>query len=121
MGMIQTIKKASMGAYNASNPLNIEFGTVIDSKNLTIRVEQKKTLPKEFFLVPESLTRYEVDLKHIHSTGNGSTGNSLDKLVIREGLKNGDGVVLLKIKAGSKYLILDKIANEILDEVISNE
>ncbi|WP_317050671.1 DUF2577 family protein [Clostridium neonatale] len=40
---------------------------------------------------------------------------------MREGLKNGDGVVLLKIKAGSKYLILDKIANEILDEVISNE
>nr|WP_321026929.1 DUF2577 domain-containing protein [Clostridium neonatale] len=121
MGMIQTIKKASMGAYNASNPLNIEFGTVIDSKNLTIRVEQKKTLPKEFFLVPESLTRYEVDLRHSHSTEDGSTGNSLDNLVVREGLKNGDGVILLKIKSGSKYLILDKIANEILDEVISNE
>lgn len=116
MGMIQTIKEASMGAYNASNPLNIEFGTIIDSKNLTIRVEQKKTLPKEFFLVPESLTRYEVDLKHIHSVGDSSTRNSLDKLVIREGLKNGDGVILLKIQAGSKYLILDKIANEVPNE-----
>lgn len=116
MGMIQTIKQAGLDAVNASNPLNIEFGEVLDTKNLTIRVEQKKTLSKEFFLIPESLTRYEVDLRHSHSTGDGSTGSSLDKLVIREGLKEGDGVILLKIKAGSKYLILDKI-----NEVITNE
>lgn len=116
MGMIQTIKQAGLDAVNSSNPLNIEFGIVLDSENLTIRVEQKKTLPKEFFIIPESLTRYEVNLKHNHSFSDGSTGNGLDKLVIKEGLKAGDGVILLRIKSGSKYIILDKI-----NEVITNE
>ena len=109
MGMIQTIKKAGVDAVNANNPLNIEFGVILDSKNLTIRVEQKKTLPKEFFIVPESLTRYEVDLIHSHNYSNGSTQNELGKLIIREGLKVGDKVILLRIKQGTQYLILDKV------------
>ncbi|GAA0124775.1 DUF2577 domain-containing protein [Clostridium sp. CTA-19] len=109
MGMIQTIKKAGVDAINASNPLNIEFGVILDSDNLIIKVEQKKTLSKEFFIVPENLQRYEINLNHNHTYSNGTTSNSLEKVVIREGLKNGDKVILLRIKQGTQYLILDKV------------
>ena len=94
MGMIAIIKQAGLDAVNANNPLVIEFGTILDD-NLTIRVEQKKTLPKEFFTVPESLTPYVINV-------NGT------EFVIREGLNQGDGVVLLRL-SNAKYLILDKV------------
>ncbi|SFC63630.1 DUF2577 domain-containing protein [Clostridium uliginosum] len=102
--MIDIIKQASVNAINAGDPLNIEFGTIIDDA-LTIRIDQKRILSKEFFIVPESLTRYEVDLTHSHS----ETSSSLGKIVIREGLKNGDIVILLMIEKGSRFLILDKV------------
>ncbi|WP_282804587.1 DUF2577 domain-containing protein [Clostridium tetani] len=105
MGMIDTIKKASMGAVGASNPVNILFGEVLSMEDFKIKVDQKLILDKDFFIIPESLIRYEVDLKHSH----GSNKTALGKLVIREGLKKGDKVLLLRIQGGQQYVILDKV------------
>lgn len=102
--MIDLIKQASVNAINAGNPLDIEFGTIID-ESLTIRIDQKRILSKEFFIIPESLIRYEVDLTHSHL----ETSSALGKIVIREGLKKGDIVALLMIEKGNRFLILDKV------------
>ncbi|MBW6408478.1 DUF2577 domain-containing protein [Clostridium weizhouense] len=102
--MIELIKQASVNAINAGNPLDIEFGTIID-ESLTIRIDQKRILSKEFFIIPESLTRYELDLTHSHL----KTSSALGKIVIREGLKKGDIVALLMIEKGDRFLILDKV------------
>ena len=56
--------------------------------------------------MPKSLTRYEVTLKN-SKVADGTS--ELDKLVIREGLKIDDTVILLKIESGARYLILDKV------------
>lgn len=110
MGMIDTIKQASIGAMGASNPVNILFGEVVSAEELKIKIEQKLILDKDFFIIPKSLTRYEVDLTHNHIISDSSTSNSLNKLVIREGLKAGDKVLLLRIQGGQQYVILDKVA-----------
>lgn len=88
--MIDVIKEAAMKAYNASNPLNIEFGTVIDSGNLTIRINQKRILSKEFFVVPHSVSK--------------------------EGLNKDDALILLRIEGGARYIILDKLEEEVNNE-----
>lgn len=107
--MLDIIKQASINAVNASNPLDIEFGTVTDAENITIKINQKRILSKEFFVVPESLTRYEVSLKNSNVTKEISVDSEGEKLIIREGLKIGDTVILLKIESGARYLILDKV------------
>ncbi len=106
--MIETIKQASVNVMGAGNPLDIEFGTIID-EDLTIQIDQKRILPKEFFIVSEQMTRYIVDLTHNHTCSDGATTNSLGILVVREGLKKGDVVILLKIEQGTRFLILDKV------------
>lgn len=106
--MIETIKQASVNAIGANNPLDIQFGTIIDD-NLTIQLDQKKILPKEFFIVSEQMTPYTIDLSHNHTCSNGETSNSLGTVVIREGLKKGDVVILLRIEQGTRFLILDKV------------
>ncbi|RXM69435.1 DUF2577 domain-containing protein [Clostridium tetani] len=104
MGMIDTIKKASMGAVGASNPVNILFGEVLSIEDFKIKVDQKLILDKDFFIIPERLTRYEVNLTHNHGYS-----NALGKLVIREGIKQGDKVLLLRVQGGQQYVILDKV------------
>ncbi|WP_291579566.1 DUF2577 domain-containing protein [Clostridium sp. UBA6640] len=109
MGMINIIKKAGIDAVGASNPVNIIFGEVLNVEDFKIKIDQKLILPKEFFIIPESLTKYEIDLSHNHNYTNGSTSNALNKVVIREGLKQGDKVLLLRVQGGQQYIILDKV------------
>ncbi|MCD3211828.1 DUF2577 domain-containing protein [Clostridium botulinum C/D] len=137
MGMIDIIKKAGLDAVGAEYPVNILFGEVLKigtttletSKGevkyfnthidkLEIKVEQKLILDKDFFIIPESLTRYEILLKHKHEyedTSYNSTSTEetqkklLDRITIREGLQQGDKVLLLRVQGGQRYVILDKV------------
>lgn len=109
MGMISIIKKAGIDAVGTSKPVNVLFGEVLDAEELKIKVDQKLILDREFFIIPKNLTRYEIDLKHEHTWATGSTSDALSKIIIREGLNQGDKVLLLRIQGGQQYLILDKV------------
>lgn len=109
MGMIDIIKQASLGAVGAENPVSVLFGEVVSVDEFKIKIDQKLILSKEFFVIPESLVRYEKNLTHNHICSNGATDTSLFNLVIREGLKVGDKVLLLRIQGGQQYIILDKV------------
>lgn len=136
MGMIDIIKKAGVDAVSAGNPVSILFGEVLNIdttimeeikeevhyfkatvKCLKIKIDQKLILNEEFFIIPESLTRCEILLKHKHKyedesynrTTTKETEKNLTKLMIREGLKQGDKVLLLRLQGGQQYVILDKV------------
>lgn len=112
--LLDVIKAAGIDAVGASNPVNVLFGEVLNSNPLSVKVDQRFTLPADFLIVPESLTRYEVDLTHTHQyTDDGSartTATALTtKLIVRPGLKAGDKVLLLRVQGGQKFVILDKV------------
>lgn len=98
MSMIQIIKQAALEAVRESDPTTVTFGTVTKADPLEVNVDQHKTLTKEFLLVPESLTKKEIELLQ-------------EKVVIREDLKVGDKVLLLRIQGGQKYIILDRLVS----------
>ncbi|WP_339295929.1 DUF2577 domain-containing protein [Paenibacillus sp. FSL W7-1279] len=120
--MLDIIKKAAVEAVGAGNPVAIQFGTVISLSPLEVRLDQRLTLSEAFLIVPESLTRYEIDLHHTHEyTDDSGTGSSTKKtepalpvkpIVIRKGLAVGDAVILLRLQGGQKYLVLDKAVSE---------
>lgn len=110
MDLLTAIKKAGVQAMGAENPVNVIFGEIMKANPLEVLIDQRFTLDADFLIIPETLTRYEVDLKHAHSSGSGSTGESLtQKVVIRPGLQDGDKVILLRVQRGQKYVILDKV------------
>lgn len=96
MALLETIKKAGLGAVDASNPVVVRFGTVTKTNPLEINVEQRMTLSQNFLVVAERLTEYKVTI-------NGET------VVIRRGLQVGDKVVLLRVQGGGKYVVLDRV------------
>ena len=80
--MIKIIKQAAVEAVEASAPVQVLFGTVESASPLTVRVDQRFTLSKEFLVVPERLA------------------NTFDV---------GENVLLLRMQGGQKYVILDRI------------
>ncbi len=97
MALLDTIKKAGAAAYASGNPTAVLVGKVVGISPLEVNVDQRFTLPEDFLIVPESLTRYELELPE------------LGKLLIRSGLESGDTVLLLRVQGGQQYVVLDKV------------
>lgn len=106
MSIVDMIKTMAKDTAQSQNPVNVVPGTVKSVDPIEIEVHQKLKLTKDFILLTERVTRHEINLEHNH----GGT-NALTRIVIREGLKIGDGVVMLRVQGGQQYVVLDKVVN----------
>lgn len=112
MSLLNTIKRAGLGAVESANPVAIMMGKIKSVNPLEVAVDQRLTLSEDFLIVPESLIKYEIDVKHSHSYSNGTTGEALpQKLLIRRGLEAGDIVLLLRYQGGQQFVILDRVVS----------
>lgn len=96
MALASLIKQASMGAYNASNPVAVMFGTVTKTSPLEVNVEQRFTLTRDFLVLTERLTEYRTTVEG-------------KEIVIRRGLQVGDRVLLLRVQGGQQYVVWDRV------------
>jgi hypothetical protein len=112
--MLDIIKQAALDVIKNSNPTAIQFGTVVSISPLEISVDQRLILTEAFLIVPESMTRFEIDLKHVHTVPGLSTTNEslIEKIVIRKGLESGDKVILLRVQGGQQFVVMDKVVSE---------
>ena len=79
---------------------DMTVGIVVSSSPIEVKLENKLTLNNNQLVVPE-FVRKKI------ATGDCTCGATCT-VTIREGLKVGDKVILLKIKRGQQYLILSK-------------
>lgn len=108
MSLIDLIKQTAVKAVESTNPVNVVFGTVTTSNPIEIEIHQKLKLTKDFLVMTERVTRYEVDLEHDHG-GSKALSGKLTDIPIRTGLKKGDKVALLRVQGGHQYLVIDKV------------
>jgi len=90
--LIDQIKRIVKGYLEAQQATDILFGTVSKDSPLEINVNQKFILPEAFLVVPEHMTRYEIDAK-----------------LIRRGLEVGDKVILIRAAGGGQYVVMGRI------------
>ena len=137
--LLNSVKKAAMDAFNASQPCDFCFGKVTSAKPLKILVEQKMTLGAAQLVLTRNVTDFKTKVSVDWSTGNaltdhshkveGSDGNGdsislisestdlrhshsisgIKEITIHNALQVGDEVILLKKKGGQKYLVLDRV------------
>ncbi|MDF2925883.1 MAG: phage protein [Paenibacillaceae bacterium] len=109
--MLNAIRQAALTGIDATRPVALLFGEVVGINPLEVNVDQRFTIDADFLIVPETLTRLELDLSHTHSSSGGATGDALSEpVVIRPGLEAGNKVILLRVQGGQQYLIVDKVA-----------
>ena len=83
MSLADKIKKLSLDAFGSTNPVAVIIGTVSKVGPLEVSIEQRMTLPRDFFIIPASLP----------------------PLVL------GDRLILLRAQGGQDYVILDKVVD----------
>lgn len=82
--LVQLIKQAAVEAVEASKPAVVLFGTVSSISPLTIYLEQKRTLTKSFLIISDKA----------------------------KNLAAGDGVIMIRMQGGQKYIVLDKVVDD---------
>jgi hypothetical protein len=83
MNMIDLIKQTAIKAVEATNPVNMLFGTVSNANPLEIEIHQKLKLPKEFLTMTE--------------------------LAASRNVSTGDKVVLIRMQGGNQFLVIDRV------------
>lgn len=81
--LVRAIKKAAVEAVEASSPVGITYGTVVNVNPLKIKVEQKMTL---------------TDIQLV-----------LTRTVKDNALQIGEGVLLISEPGGQKYIVIDRL------------
>jgi len=83
-GLIPLLKRIALEAVEASKPTVILFGTVSSINPLSVHLEQKRTITKNFLVVTDKAKNLSV----------------------------GDGVVMVRMQGGQKYIIIDKVVDD---------
>lgn len=120
--LAQVIKQIAAEAVESGKPSGITYGEVVSINPLQIRIEQKLTLPAEFFKLTKAVTDHYVDMSVSHVTENRSGGGGYaefashnhdyqgrKKFLVYNGLKVGEEVILLQVQGGQRYIVLDRV------------
>lgn len=125
--MVELIKRAATEANETGKPVKLVFGEVKKINPLEIQIEQKLTLPAEFFKLTKAVTDYYVDMSVNHVTENRAGGSGdpafashnhdysgRKKFLVHNGLQVGEEVILLQVQGGQRYIVLDRVFNHIV-------
>lgn len=128
--LVQVIKQIAGEAVEAGKPAGVTYGEVMNINPLEIKIEQKLTLPAEFFKLTKAVTDHYVDMTVNHITENRAGGggdaefashnhdySGRKKFLVHNGLQIGEEVILLQVQGGQRYIVLDRV----LDHIVSGE
>ena len=99
MNFAEAVKKCSMEAYGASIPCDAVTGEVEEAEPLVVRVGEMQ-IPSEILYVSEQLLYKEQEIR---------LGTYERTVVIHDGIKKGDRLILLRKSGGEGYFAIGKI------------
>lgn len=130
-GLVEKIKRTAQEANEAAKPVNVCFGVVVSKSPLRIKVEQKMILGESQLILTRNVTNYTASITVQWETGDHSirhkhVGNGGDdteysevphrhnvvgtkKILMHNGLEDGDEVILVRQQGGQKYIVIDRI------------
>ena len=141
--LVRIIKQAAMDAVQADKPVEVCVGKVMSEVPLQILVEQKLLLGEKQLVLTKAVTDHWVDIEVSHYTVNDHFMNpdhihyvpdhkvytdegNLDtthkhaykgrkKIMIYNGLKMGENVLLVRFDKGQRFVVLDRVSDHITE------
>ena len=120
--MLDNIKRVAVAAVEATNPVNVLYGTVENDKPIEIRIHEKLKLTEEFLILTESVKDHEVEMtvEHLTESRSGGSGEAAfashtheykgkKVFTVHNSLKIGELVVLLRVQGGHEFIVLDRV------------
>lgn len=97
---IENIKSIVVKAQNASGPCDVIPGTVTSVSPLAIQIDQKTILTGPQLLAGRNVTDHESELD--------IPGIGLVMVMVKNGLKMGETVMLIQKQGGQQYAVIDR-------------
>lgn len=120
--LLEIVKQAATEAVAAGEPAGVVVGTVVGTSPVSVQVDQKLTLSREFLVLTKNVMDFTVEMEVNHSTEAEEGGSGEDAFAshshsykgkksfrVLNGLKSGEKVIMLKQQGGQKYVVLDRI------------
>lgn len=99
-GLIEIMKRAALDASEDAKFSDVKYGTVISTSPLKIQITNQFTIPAIMLVIPKHLTNYKINMQ---------IDGEDKEVTIKNALKVGDKVALLRKQGGQSYFILDKL------------
>ena len=127
--LVKLLKQMSSDTINNSEPFEYRKGKVETIAPLTVRIDQKMLLESDELILTHLVKDYEVDISVSHETKTFELIENLPtdikshkheykgrkKIIIHQGLKVGEDVILLKVQGGQNYIVLDRYTEPITE------
>lgn len=110
--MIEEIKVIIKNMIENMKLTDYVYGEVVSTNPLSIKIDQKLTIPAEVIILTSSVKEKKINLSHTHQYSSGTTETELpilNEVIITEGLKIGDKVTMLRVDRGQKFIVLSKV------------
>ena len=121
--LLETIKKVSESSLEAMKPADIFFGTVESESPLIIGIDQKLKLTEDVLILTSSvldfkcsivyeenkMSAYIEDFCELSGSCKIKTNPYEEEIVIKNSLKKGEKVILLRALGGQKFVVLDRV------------
>lgn len=98
--LVLLTKKAALDAVEAAKPARVLFGKVESVAPLVIGVDQKMKLTKEFLVLSGAVSE---------QTGQITLDGQKKEVILHNGLKAGESVILLRQQGGDTFVVLDRM------------
>lgn len=94
---VEVVKQAAAEAVQAGKPVELRYGTVVKPAPLEIKVDQKVTLKGDMLVLTRNVTDFEMETQG---------GGHID---VKNALKVGERVLMLREQGGKRYVVLDRL------------
>lgn len=101
MELVRLIKKAAVEAVEAEKPAAVCFGRVVGIAPLKIMVEQRLVLGENQLVLTKAVTNHYTDV-YFDIEGE-------KRVLIYNGLKEGEEVILLRAEGGQRFIVIDRL------------
>lgn len=106
-----------MQAFRNSDPTAWMLGEVISESPLQIKIEQRLTIDEELLILTRNVTDYTVKANIRFDMSTGSTeshhhsisGTHTMPMTVKNGLQEGETVLLLRQDGGQKFIVIDRV------------
>lgn len=113
--LIDSIKTIAKNCIQESDPCTFLFGTVESAAPLKIRIDDKLVLDRDALVIPRYLTDHEQEIEAEFDTETSGSPEhkhpvnlATIKIKVKNVLKSGEKVIVLRQQGGQKYMVLDR-------------
>ena len=111
--MLEAVKLLAYDVLQQENLTDICYGTVTETEPLKIVLEQKLELTESFLVLSQNVTKHTINYSMRRK--NSDENWVYYEMIVEKQLKKGERVILIKMTGGQRYVVIDRVGEEMTE------